>query len=275
MRRSRYGFDEAKIARFLKEGRGAGRGRDYKPWLTIQDVPSRGRSHRFPGRVTGRIHHLLSDLEFRTLLIYDWSRIVTDIREQFPLDRDDTRRIAEAMAVRHPADQRSGTELVMTTDLVIDIAQAGRSITVARAVKPSADLDERRTMEKFEIERRYWAEKGIDWGIVTEKELPGVLVKNLEKLVGHREFDEGLAPGIVGMIDREHPSWPEATLREFAEAMDLRFGLEAGRALAVVLHLLATERWIFGLEVPIDETTPLARFARRSGTAGSAERETA
>jgi hypothetical protein len=103
MPRSRYGFDEAKIARFRKEGRGAGRGPDHKPWLTIQDVPSRGRSHRFPGRVTGRIHHLVSDLEFRTLLIYDWSRIATDIREQFPLHREDTRRIAAAMEVVHPA----------------------------------------------------------------------------------------------------------------------------------------------------------------------------
>ena len=102
MPRSKYGFDEAKIARFLKEGRGAGRGPSYKPWLTIQDVPSHGRSHRFVGRVTGRLHHLLSDLEYRTLLIYDWSRIVTDIREQFPLDRDDTRRHAGA-APRRPA----------------------------------------------------------------------------------------------------------------------------------------------------------------------------
>ena len=91
MPRSWYGFDEAKIARFLKEGRGVGAGPNYTPWLTVQDVPSRGRSHRFEGRVTGRIHQLLSDLEYRALLIYDWSDAVSDIREQFPLDRDDTR----------------------------------------------------------------------------------------------------------------------------------------------------------------------------------------
>ncbi len=109
MPRSRYGFDEAKIARFLKEGRGVGRGADYKPWLTIDDVSSRDRSHRFLGRVTGRIHHLLSDREFRTFLIYDWSRIVTDIREQFLLDREEARRIAAAMGVQHPADPQSGT----------------------------------------------------------------------------------------------------------------------------------------------------------------------
>jgi hypothetical protein len=110
MRRSRYGFDEAKIARFQKEGRGAGGGRDYKPWLTVRDVPSTGRVHRFEGRITGRVHHLLSDLEFRALLIYDWSDAVTDIREQFPLDRKATRRIADALGIRHPADTRTGVE---------------------------------------------------------------------------------------------------------------------------------------------------------------------
>ena len=62
---SRYGFDEAKIARFRKEGRGEGFGADYKPWLTARDVPSRGRSHRVLGVTTGRVHHLLSDIERR------------------------------------------------------------------------------------------------------------------------------------------------------------------------------------------------------------------
>jgi hypothetical protein len=63
MARQRYGFDEEKIERFEKEGRGRGRGADYLPWLTIRDVPSRGRSHRLQGIKTGRVHHLHSDIE--------------------------------------------------------------------------------------------------------------------------------------------------------------------------------------------------------------------
>ncbi|TRD21489.1 transposase [Palleronia caenipelagi] len=53
---SRYRFDEAKIARFRKEGRGEGFGAYYTPWLMVRDVPSRGRSHRISGVVTGRVH---------------------------------------------------------------------------------------------------------------------------------------------------------------------------------------------------------------------------
>lgn len=63
MARQRYGIDEDRIARLQKEGRGQGRGADYHPWLTIQDVPSQGRSHRLKGIKTGRVHHLLSDIE--------------------------------------------------------------------------------------------------------------------------------------------------------------------------------------------------------------------
>lgn len=88
MARQRYSFDEARIARFRKEGRGQGQGADYKPWLTVRDVPSRGRSHRSLGMTTGRAHHFLSDIELRSFLLFDWVQDVVDIREQFPLDSD-------------------------------------------------------------------------------------------------------------------------------------------------------------------------------------------
>lgn len=47
----------------IKEGRGQGRGKDYLPWLRIQDIPSEGRATRSVGWTTGRRHELLSDLE--------------------------------------------------------------------------------------------------------------------------------------------------------------------------------------------------------------------
>ena len=85
MARQRYGFDEGKIQRFLKEGRGQGRGQDYIPWLTIRDVSSCGRCHRLQGLTTGRVHQLLSDTECSQFYLADWSDAVSDIREQFPL----------------------------------------------------------------------------------------------------------------------------------------------------------------------------------------------
>lgn len=50
------------IAKMLKEGRGAGKGDKYKPWIIIQDVPSLGRTSRIKGIKTGRQHEFLSDM---------------------------------------------------------------------------------------------------------------------------------------------------------------------------------------------------------------------
>ena len=36
-------WDSKKIEQWIKEGRGQGEGKEYKPWLTIQDFPSMGR----------------------------------------------------------------------------------------------------------------------------------------------------------------------------------------------------------------------------------------
>jgi TnsA endonuclease N terminal len=122
---------------------------------------------------TGRIHHLLSDLERDTFFLFDWRESVCDIREQFPLDREVTLRIADQLGVRHPRDPISDTPIIMTTDLLIDTMRGSRVAMLARAVKPEDELDKSRVLEKLEIERRYWTEQGIDWGIVTRQGDPG------------------------------------------------------------------------------------------------------
>jgi hypothetical protein len=81
-----------------REGRGLGRGKDYKPELRIQDVASIGLATRILGWKTGRIHHLMSKMECLFFYIVDWPPSVMDIREQFPLDPDETLAIARANA---------------------------------------------------------------------------------------------------------------------------------------------------------------------------------
>lgn len=73
------------INKLIKEGRGSGEGPKYKPWLTIQDLGSDGRSTRLRGIKTGREHQFLSDLERNYFYILEYSDVVLDKREQFPL----------------------------------------------------------------------------------------------------------------------------------------------------------------------------------------------
>jgi len=53
MAKANSSFSEVQIARRSKEGRGQGHGKDYIPWLTVQEVPSSGRSHRIYSHKTG------------------------------------------------------------------------------------------------------------------------------------------------------------------------------------------------------------------------------
>lgn len=81
MAKKTYGNSAAQNQKWIKEGRGAGHGADYKPWLTARDLGSEGRSHRIFGHKTKRTHHLLSDLELAIFLIMDWNPLTTDIRD--------------------------------------------------------------------------------------------------------------------------------------------------------------------------------------------------
>ncbi|MCC1496909.1 TnsA endonuclease N-terminal domain-containing protein [Alcanivorax sp. 1008] len=105
--------------KWIRDGRGFGSGKDYVPWLTVRDVSSKGRVHRVQGHLSQRTHHLLSDLELSTFLLLEWNPRVSDIREQFPLNVDETRQIAEELGIRHPAV--SGNTQVMSSDFLVDM----------------------------------------------------------------------------------------------------------------------------------------------------------
>lgn len=167
MPKRQTGWTEKKVARYYKEGRGQGELGNYKPWLTIQDVPSSGRAHRDIGWKTEREHHLLSDLEYNYFCLLDWSDNVIDIREQFPINREITTKIAEDMNI---------------TDLLITLRYDSKVNYIARTIKPEKELNSPRVIEKFEIERAYWEDQDVDWAIVTEKDLPKTIIENIKWL---------------------------------------------------------------------------------------------
>ncbi len=79
-------WNENQYRKYLAEGRGQGVLKNYKPWIQIQDFPSRGIVSRVKGRKTGRVHHLMSNLELEYFYLLDWSEKTQDIREQYPLE---------------------------------------------------------------------------------------------------------------------------------------------------------------------------------------------
>lgn len=229
----------------IKEGRGMGRLAEYSPWLRIQDVPSKGLSTRIKGWKTGRVHHLLSLLELSYFYVLEWSQDVTDIREQYPLlPLEETLAIAESCGIRHPADPRTKHPIVMTTDFVNTVRRGVTDFDEPRTVKYKSDLLKLRTLEKLEIERRYWAARKKTLKIITEESIPGALAKNVEWLHSYRHLGDfaylnefvfsQTASAIKDALRRQ-----SAPLRDITLQVDDCLGLEAGTSLSIVRHLLA------------------------------------
>lgn len=200
----------------------------------------------------------MSDIETSMFLVLDWSEVVTDIREQFPLDREKTRRIAADMGVRHPFDTQGRTDIVMTTDFVVDVRVGNTTKEVARSVKPASELEKSRTLEKQEIERRYWNEKGIEWALVTEVDLPVQRIKNLRWLHELKSLQNLTEPYEGYWLDRcsrfiaSLPKASDLTLQQFLRVLESSHGFGTGEALTVLRHLAANKQIAIDLDCKFD-----------------------
>lgn len=250
MARMRTKWTPELIKKRIAEGRGQGEGQDYIPWLLIQDFPSRGRVHRIFGWKTGRIHHLLSDLERNVFFHFQWPHSVKDLREQYPLPLEETIEIAKEIGVRHPTDPSTRYPVVMSTDLLLTIEQGVKFTFHPRTVKYLKDLQNSRTREKLEIERRCWAAapRNSKLKIVTEQQISEPFIKNIlwsypyYWLVDLHPLTEKDVNKIAALLTHMllNESLP---LRAIARRCDRILRLETGTSLAVTRHLLANRFW--------------------------------
>jgi len=254
-----------------KKGRGQGHGQNYKPFLYTREVPSLGLATRIKGWKTGRVHHFLSVLERNYFYTLEWSQLVTDIREQFPLPLEATLKIAERLSIKHPFDSKAKEPAVVTTDFVIDVGTGYTKAIKARSTKYSDDLNDIRTIEKLEIERTYWHEQGVDWGIVTECEIPLGLASNVEWVHSAQDSSEapGVAPANIPFLENalfdEITANPGLSLAHIALEIDKRLGLKGGTALWGVKHLVASRQWDVDMMTKILPSQPL-KVARVAST---------
>lgn len=166
--------------RALKNGFGSGVGQCYKPWLRVVDVPSEGRSSKTQGLTVDRLHETFSDLETALLHLADFSTVVTDIREQFPLfPLDAVQAVAANAGISYPTLPGSKTPAVLTTDFVLTLDRGGSESYLAVSVKLSADLRKSRVREKLEIERIWWNALGVEWKLFTEHNISTNFIDNL------------------------------------------------------------------------------------------------
>lgn len=247
-------FTEDTIERRKREGRGTGEDSTWNPWIHRGDLNSSGtQSLEALEGAGGRLVHTLSNGETRFFQAYMASPGVDFIHEQTPLDRERTRRIARELGIAHPRDTDSNIDIVMTTDLVVYLQPdaTNERVRLARSVKPAASYTQGRSsynhIEHAEIERRYWAEEGVDWSFVVPEMLPTVFVENLATLHIHRDWHRRPEPlgyeGSYGYMCNEVlasvlGATRDAALSSHCAALNDRHGWPSGNATGIALHLI-------------------------------------
>ena len=256
MSKPRAKWGENVYRRRLKEGRGHGEGESYIPWILIHDLASKGYATRIYGDTTHRIHHLLSHMELYYFCLLDWSGQVLDIREQFPMRLTETLEIALKAGIRHPWDNRSNFPYVMTTDFLITTVHG----MIARTIKSTDELSDRRVREKFEIERRYWESCGIPWKIVTEKQINIRKAKNILWLKSGTDACRELQDkGCMQACEEEFLKLyrdPDKPFHMILENIELMAGAEPGTGLALYKQLVRDGKISLELSQPLNLADP-------------------
>jgi hypothetical protein len=222
----------------------------------IQDFASKGMASRAYGTKTGRIHHLLSNLETQFFYLLDWSDDVVDIREQYPLlDVPLAIEIAEESKIRYPYDQVSGFPYVLTSDFLIETTSGIR----VRTIKSASELQKPRVREKLEVERRYWQRQGVDWKIVTENEINRAKARNIEWLSQARDLKCFPIPGDMqaACLDffSERFSEKRQPLRTLFVDVEHCFSLPVGTGITIFKHLAFMKRIDIDICSPITTVT--------------------
>lgn len=149
---------------------------NYRPWIEVGEFGSVGTCSNPVDWITGRTVHLLSQAEANHWYILRFDQNVTDIREQFPLEKNSTTRIAERLGYSHPK-HKDGTPITMTTDMLVTMKDGSFTAYCVKADEKYKNNP--RTMEKIKIEQTYWAERKVKFKIVTKVELNKTMANNI------------------------------------------------------------------------------------------------
>lgn len=242
-KRKRLGNYEKKIA----EGRCQGEGADYKPYINNQDIASQGRTTRHKGIKAARQVITLSDYETKCRMIFEFSQSIIQIKEQYALDINETRIIADTLGIKHPTDPRTKELVPVDFDFFLEVKESdGETKWVARTFKQKDRLCDRRVIEKFEIARQWCRQNNISWGIITEEELDNTVCKNIEKVNYYYEIH---SVGLKSVSKNEKRKLIEyfigkvlecsEPIRDLCVQIEEEFELDYGVGLNLFKHLIA------------------------------------
>jgi hypothetical protein len=271
----RTSLTERQIAALVAEGRGQGEGENYRPWIRVArgELSSKGRSRRLKGITTGRIHHLLSDLEYYFFLIADFSFRVLDIREQYPLfPRRLVLELAEVLGIRHPVYPKTGVPFVFTTDFVLTLNSVETPHIAVSMKYLSSFAEDPGVFDRLELERRVWLLRHAPFWLVSEQDIPMQLVKNLDWLRQGAILPVRLQHLLPVFIEHVLKRSSDGELmRDYFDCLAPSLGVDSGDATHIFKHCVWTHQLKIDLEARLLPTEPLPIIRQPGATAANSQ----
>ena len=266
-------WTESKIQEMQAKGCGKGTSSSYLPWIRVEDISSLGRSRRIWSPKTNRTHHLLSDVELGLFIALEWQRDVTDIREQYPLDRVGTQEIARNLGIRHPYYPGTHIPTVMTVDILATKIIDQKSVLVAFNAKRDEEAEDEKSILKLEIQRVYFEQLGITHHAVYDSQLPKNNIANISDIreapLKPQEIEP--KPGhYANLGTRMALDFPNAdrakSLQSFCIEFDGLYGLAPGTSIRVARILMYERTLIANLSAENLGNEPLSAFVMTGQT---------
>ena len=164
-------------SRKTKSERHMGEGHDekYKPYITTSEFNSQGTTSVIRDWKTGRGVHCLSQGEMLWYYILRWDDNNIDIREQFPLDMNETNKIAIENGFMLPGNGKH----IMTTDVLVNRADGTK---IAYSIKANKSLS-KREIQLLCIEKIYWLNHGVECQMKFKDEINKIYASNIRLIV--------------------------------------------------------------------------------------------
>lgn len=224
--------------------------------LKVTTFSSRGRVSRVKGQKTKEnIVHLQSDNQLRLFMILEWNEDIKKIEVNVELDGlEETLTNIDNLKLYKFRDKETGELFKLHTNFLVTLKPyRGVDKLTAISVKSISELERKTVIEKLEIERRYWEQKGIRFSIITEKEIDRQMVDNI-MWVRETRSDKSLrnkgelAEKLCYLIQDNQDMVTNKILEEF----DKKEGVKGGTALFLFRYLIADKQIEVNMNKSID-----------------------
>ena len=242
----------------------------YVGQVQVWNSPKITRRHFFRGIKSGRNHHFLSDGEKRLGLVREALPETVNFFEQYPLwDIDRCIRISVEMGIKYPVD-KDGEAYILSTDLFcLELDFKTKQVNkMARTYKPVASFltetnqanSVTRTLQKLELERRYYEEVHIPFVIETDLNISKVYADNLvwaRKSAEYREEFIKHEEKFIYAFTNAVYTHPEDCIKESLERVCIKQGIIYSDAMALFQWGIWTHKIPANLEHSIHVLEPL------------------